>query len=278
METLICKYCKKEFIPTGAYKQESCSIKCRKRYLYHHRNGDICICKLCGKEFMPKAKDRIHYCSRECNDVDRKNKSIEAQPVKLAAKLAEKIVKQNHRYKYVCIVCDKEFENRIKLKCLCCSRECHRKYAHNKFLESKESEEYKLTLAKMREEYIPKPKVIKICLECGMGFESCRARQYYCSDVCGRKALKRNQRHIRRQRVNRTYEKISLNEVIKRLGLVCGVCDKPINIQLKSPDKYSLTIDHIIPLAKGGTHTYNNIQLAHMICNTIKSDNLVLCN
>lgn len=35
------------------------------------------------------------------------------------------------------------------------------------------------------------------------------------------------------------------------------------------------TIDHIIPLSKGGTHTYNNVQLAHYICNSKKSDKIL---
>lgn len=34
------------------------------------------------------------------------------------------------------------------------------------------------------------------------------------------------------------------------------------------------SIDHVIPLAKGGTHTWDNVKLAHRICNSIKSDKL----
>ena len=30
--------------------------------------------------------------------------------------------------------------------------------------------------------------------------------------------------------------------------------------------------DHIIPLAKGGEHSWDNIQLAHRICNSLKAD------
>jgi 5-methylcytosine-specific restriction endonuclease McrA len=40
-------------------------------------------------------------------------------------------------------------------------------------------------------------------------------------------------------------------------------------------DLLSGTLDHIIPLAKGGDHTYENIKLAHMICNSYKSDKVV---
>jgi len=34
----------------------------------------------------------------------------------------------------------------------------------------------------------------------------------------------------------------------------------------------SLSIDHIIPLANGGTHEPKNVQIAHFICNSIKSN------
>ena len=35
------------------------------------------------------------------------------------------------------------------------------------------------------------------------------------------------------------------------------------------------TVDHILPLAKGGTHTWDNVQLAHWSCNSDKSDTIV---
>ena len=35
------------------------------------------------------------------------------------------------------------------------------------------------------------------------------------------------------------------------------------------------SIDHIIPVSRGGTHTWDNVQLAHRYCNSIKSNKLV---
>ncbi len=32
------------------------------------------------------------------------------------------------------------------------------------------------------------------------------------------------------------------------------------------------TVDHIVPLAQGGTHVWSNVQLAHWRCNSLKSD------
>ena len=35
---------------------------------------------------------------------------------------------------------------------------------------------------------------------------------------------------------------------------------------------YSPTVDHIIALKNGGTHTWDNVQCAHAICNSNKRD------
>lgn len=58
---------------------------------------------------------------------------------------------------------------------------------------------------------------------------------------------------------------------------VCGICGLPVDMSLKSPDPMSKTIDHIIPVSKGG-HPYDlsNLQLAHRCCNRQKGDKLFI--
>ena len=56
---------------------------------------------------------------------------------------------------------------------------------------------------------------------------------------------------------------------------ICGICGKPVDKTLKYPHPMSPTIDHIIPLAKGGhPAALENLQLAHFCCNRQKSDRL----
>lgn len=60
---------------------------------------------------------------------------------------------------------------------------------------------------------------------------------------------------------------------------ICGICGKPVDFTLKYPNKWAATIDHIIPLAKGGHKSdIDNLQLAHFYCNRMKSDKFLIDN
>lgn len=50
----------------------------------------------------------------------------------------------------------------------------------------------------------------------------------------------------------------------------CALCGDPIDPSLKRPDLMSKSVDHIVPLARGGTHTQGNVQWAHLGCNFSK--------
>lgn len=51
---------------------------------------------------------------------------------------------------------------------------------------------------------------------------------------------------------------------------VCGICDELMDRDLLWPDPLSKSVDHIIPLARGGIHSLTNCQWAHLICNMRK--------
>jgi len=56
---------------------------------------------------------------------------------------------------------------------------------------------------------------------------------------------------------------------------VCAICGRPVDFDRKFPDPWSATLDHIVPISKGGDPAdINNLQLAHLQCNRIKASRL----
>ena len=54
-------------------------------------------------------------------------------------------------------------------------------------------------------------------------------------------------------------------EVYKKSGGVCEICGKPLS-------KLNYTVDHIIPLSRGGTNEMSNLRAVHKTCNQIKGN------
>jgi 5-methylcytosine-specific restriction endonuclease McrA len=59
---------------------------------------------------------------------------------------------------------------------------------------------------------------------------------------------------------NVPYEKINRKEVYLKDGMICGICGGHLEMS-------DFTIDHIIPISKGGGHVFGNVHSAHRICN-----------
>ncbi|MBF1483055.1 MAG: HNH endonuclease [Prevotella pallens] len=55
-------------------------------------------------------------------------------------------------------------------------------------------------------------------------------------------------------------------QLINNNGAICSLCNKPIETMK------DCTIDHIIPVSKGGLTTIENCQLAHRNCNSSKGN------
>lgn len=65
-------------------------------------------------------------------------------------------------------------------------------------------------------------------------------------------------------------EAFSPREIFERDSWTCGICEEPIEPDLAYPAPMSASLDHIIPLARGGFHERLNCQAAHLICNVRK--------
>jgi 5-methylcytosine-specific restriction endonuclease McrA len=70
--------------------------------------------------------------------------------------------------------------------------------------------------------------------------------------------------HARRARIlGVTAERVDRLAVFERDGWVCRLCQKPVL-------RCEASLDHIVPISRGGEHSYANVQLAHLECNRRK--------
>jgi len=60
--------------------------------------------------------------------------------------------------------------------------------------------------------------------------------------------------------------------IYERDNHICQLCGCLVDLAIKHPNTLSLSIDHIIPLSKGGTHEPSNVQCTHLGCNISKGN------
>lgn len=125
----------------------------------------------------------------------------------------------------------------------------------------------------------------RICESCGEQFEAHNrtdrpsAPQRFCSVVCRvnarrlyehpRAASKASTRARKAQR-RLTWDGVTDQQIFGRDGWVCRIpgCARRIQPGLRHPDPMSASIDHIVPLSRGGDDVAANKRAAHLVCNT----------
>lgn len=61
-----------------------------------------------------------------------------------------------------------------------------------------------------------------------------------------------------------------LIDIIERDGTDCAGCGDGVDLSVKWPDPFSKSVDHVVPLSRGGAHSLENCQLMHLRCNISK--------
>lgn len=74
---------------------------------------------------------------------------------------------------------------------------------------------------------------------------------------------------------------ISLEKLYERDKGICHICGETCDWNDKTyrdgtiiTGNYYPSVDHVVALANGGKHEWNNVKLAHRICNSLKSDTI----
>lgn len=240
-------------------------------------------CKYCGTSFVDRSNAKIRlYCSKKCGDrvwkKENPNKIRESARA-YREKNREKIQKSSKVYRENNIEKVREHSrvwaraNPDKVK------ERKRKWneANRDHINEQRRLKYQSDLEKMRE----------------------YSREYYRANR--EKELERHHKHRKfnlervreQQRIRRkahpekmkeylsrrraivrgaSAEKIDYQEIYVRDNYTCLLCGEAVEMGKSWPHPRSPSIDHIIPLSKGGTHESINVQLTHLRCNIQKGN------
>lgn len=124
---------------------------------------------------------------------------------------------------------------------------------------------------------------MQVCDACGELFFSARRGAKYCSIQCQRRitnALTKDKR-LRRIAGALVDKDIDLQKLYERDEGVCAICgmvcdwdDYEVRDDTFIAGNSYPSIDHIVPLSRGGKHSWDNVQLACRLCNSKKWANV----
>lgn len=256
-------------------------------------------CPICGKAFETE-QHGMKYCSDKCREEGKR--IWQSQHPHYNRDMSRKR-RGTVEYNKTCIICGRPFKTTLPHQ-LTCSKECsvehshgrkrrtpeqeHERYIRRKYgteakrieyLEEKErqAERDRIKRAEAQKAEKKSRMLHKGCVVCGKEFETYNPKQRTCCAECSRKL--RNARKQRRIPQSQMIDKdITLEALFKRDSGVCYLCGGQCDWADKNGqivgDMYP-SIDHVIPVAAGGLHSWSNVRLAHFRCNVNKSDKLL---
>lgn len=203
-------------------------------------------CNYCKTPFDPCGDSKKRYCSEECHQAYLQRMRIRYVP---------KSEKHDN-----CLFCGKNItERRIGTKY--CSDFC-----------SEKARNIKKGLIEDHGE------LLKKCPICGKDFKTWKSKKETCSPECSKKY------HLADRRLaDRIIDRgITLEKLSARDGNQCQICGLFVDwTDFVKHDNHVTcgrmypSIDHIKPLSLGGLHSWGNVQLAHMVCNTRKNNRYI---
>lgn len=287
-----CAECQNAFQP----KQKNarfCSIRCRRRNQRASSEREV-TCATCDATFTSRRPD-AKYCSPACRNPDAKRCSHDdCERPALAKGVCGMHWNQQYRKRIkqlvACAVCGTETEkltehNRRSVCSDLCRR--HLRYggwpscpipemhaAHGRWSNSL-LPALRVGVPRWLKAPMPTSSPLRRrwysgqCQRCSEWFVFDQPANRYCSARCSHG----DSRDRRRARKREAFvAPVHRRRIFERDGWRCRLCGKKVKRDAVAPHPLAPVLDHIIPLAKGGTHEPANVQCAHFLCNSRKSD------
>lgn len=247
-----CRSCRVEGCENGIASKGFCEVHYR-RVLKHGGPGKPCWG--CGKDILSLTESR--YCGDDCRPrcaIEGCEETVHGKGLCKPHYHSQYKGRDPHTYKkpepipdfYTCIVCHEDFRPWGQSRKYC-SKKCamlFKRYGNDI------------------------PPLDFECVSCGTtvkrdrfsthGLKPNRSR---CDSCATRRGLRK------------LYKEFYSSPKSKVDG--CALCGEAVDRSLEWPHPLSKSVDHIVPISKGGTDDIENLQLAHLRCNISKHDRLL---
>ena len=275
MDPRICALCGAAYQPVQPH-QRYCTRLCHDRRprsrawedrIRRSRQSEWRVCPVCGSEFVSHPKQRVTFCSYSCSNTARTGWSVVVRcsvpysECRFCRRLSANKPCSAMRCRALlraqtadCLICAQPLTDRqIMSKQESCS------VAHGRVLWEKRT-----------------PQMDFQCARCAAAFRSRSANARFCSRRCY--GLWHG-RYDPSERIRRSYTKTAWwkklhAQVLERDQWLCYLCGNAIDPAVASADPWAATVDHVVPVSAGGSHTAGNLRAAHRRCNVEKGDRL----
>lgn len=260
--------------PLPKFKTRYCSDGCRRQANIvragkgdEHPHGLLTkICTVCGREFQTY-KSRQLTCSADCSEERRKQLGNERNRKRYAKKARAAGIRSMEDI----------HAQSLERKTQIAAERAVRQEERQKEINARREERARIKAENIA--YWQNFRERRICECCGEEYIAKHPLSKYCSDKCGRQ-FRKQQRKDRYAGIMAD-KNITLKRLAKRDGDICQICGERVDwfdkIRTEKTvicgDMYP-SIDHIYPISKGGVHSWDNVQLAHRKCNTLKRDSI----
>ena len=309
-----CRFCGKELnegYRSKLYCSHECGVRYRDRKRANKEKKSIKReCRNCKVEFIPNYKgSKTFDCSEECYKEQRKKQNRERYRKEngLSDKYDYEVVKK-------CKVCnadishmkvnamycsnsckqmagDRRKGHKPKEEYLKIVGEQRKKRLARLEIEAKERQKQRAisNIARLlNKEVLRRERVVELtrpCAECGTPFYNIQPHALTCSPLCSKRRSNRLQRLYNSNRLNEhniVDKDITLQKLFDKYEGICYLCGKECDFDDKviTEEGYTIvgktypSIEHVIPISRNGLHSWDNVNLAHHYCNTLKSNKI----
>jgi hypothetical protein len=258
-----------------------CSRKCQSDLLYLNKKKSAPetverICKNCGKGFIKLRNAQQRVCSADCYKSNlTKHECLDCKKIinfdAVRCRNCQINFSRKHHY---CEICQKEYRPTYKGQ-RSCGRACGEKLKVRIYVE-------KVLSSKV---------FFKHCFVCKSLFATRYAKTKTCQNqnckdeairINGREQYKKNPdrfkeaAHRRRSLMLTAFvEDVSLDYIGNRDKWICHLCNQKIDKTLTGRNPLMPSLDHVLPLSKGGEHSNKNVRISHLRCNLKKNNKVV---